>query len=221
MYVLYVYMSGEDDVYVAVWDIETQEAINDMPGRFRDDKIKLLNISCASIVKIPSKLCVDSADREKAMEASTTHTFWIDGVASESMESMVAMLVGAELVVGYNLCGFDWMVAKKYFVSFDEYDACLNKTHDVFSRVRDATGVWYKLDTLLQTNSLTSKTADGLQAIRWWKEGRREVLGEYCEVDTQQCARLSLLPGVNLGGGRRLPNFVFGTASALAALRAL
>lgn len=209
----------DDEPYVAVWDIETQNKIDEMPGRFREDKIKLLQISCASIVTIPSELCLYPSDRERAMEVSTTKTYWCDGEGAHSMDAMCAALKGAELVVGYNLAGFDWLSTKKYFSNQDDFKCCCEKTLDVFSRIRDATGVWFKLDQLLKMNGLATKTADGLQAIQWWADGERELLQEYCEVDTQQCARLALLPELELGAGRRLSNYNFGIASALAALR--
>lgn len=209
----------EEPAYVAVWDIETQDKIEDMRGRFRDDKIKLLQISCASIVKIPSELCLDAKDREKAMEMSTTVTYWVDGQGPESLDAMCDVLIGAELIVGYNLCGFDWLSCKKYFRSVEAFQRCCEKTLDVFSRIRDATGTWYKLDNLLKLNGLETKTADGLQAISWWKEQKRDILQEYCEVDTNQCARLALLPTLDLGAGRVLCNYNFGVASALSSMR--
>ena len=213
-------MLDENAPYVAIWDIETQKKIQDMPGKFREDKIKLLEISCASIVKIPSALCVSPDDRQRAMELSTTKTYWIDGERDASIQHMCDVLVDAELIVGYNLAGFDWLASKKYFSSLELYERCTAKTLDVFSRVRDATGKWYKLDTLLELNNLETKTADGLQAIAWWKNGQRDVLREYCEVDTQQCARLSLLPKLQLSSNATLPNYNFGVASALASIRA-
>ena len=167
----------EDGAYVAVWDIETQDKIQDKPGKFREDKIKLLNISCASVVKIPSGLCIDPEDRERAMEMAVTTTYWIDGYPAQSMgvaegsriddlNAMCAVLDGAEMIVGYNLAGFDWLVTKKYFRSEEAFQKCTAKTLDVFSRIRDATGVWFKLDNLLRLNGLDTKTADGLQVGR-------------------------------------------------------
>ena len=208
-----------NEEYVAVWDIETQDKIQNMIGRFREDKIRLLEISCASIVKIPCELCLDSANRERAMELSTTKTYWVDGEGDQSMEAMCSALKSAELVVGYNLAGFDWLSSKKYFSNQDDFRACCEKTLDVFSRIRDATGVWYKMDSLLKLNGLETKTADGLQAIAWWHEGERNLLKEYYECDTEQCGRLALLPELELGAGRKLSNYNFGIASALAALR--
>lgn len=208
------------DSYVCCFDIETQQKITDMPGRFRDDKIKLLDISCASTVMIKSDICLDPADRERAMESAVTKTFWVDGGSNgESLADMCALLTGAELIVGYNLAGFDWLTTKKYFSDSASYNSCREKTLDVFSRIRDATSVWYKLDNLLKINALQSKTADGLQAIQWWADGERELLKEYCEIDTQQCMRLALLPALHLGGGRTISNYNFGIASALASIR--
>jgi len=156
----------EDAPFVAVWDIETTGKIQDMPGRFREDKIKLLEISCASIVKIPSALCFDPADRERAMEQSTTTTYWCDGEGQRSLDAMCNALKGAELIVGYNLASFDWLSTKKYFANQDDFRTCCEKTLDAFSRIRDATGTWYKLDNLLKLNDLEAKTADGLQVGR-------------------------------------------------------
>lgn len=211
-------MSG--DAYVCCFDIETQNKITDMPGKFREDKIKLLDISCASIVKLPAELCLDPATRERAMEMATTTTYWIDGEGTQSMQAMCEALSGAELIVGYNLAGFDYLTTNKYFAQQDDFRRCCEKTLDVFSRIRDATGTWYKLNSLLQLNGLAMKTADGLQAIEYWAEGKRDVLQEYCEVDTQQCTRLALLPTLQLGAGRTLSNYNFGIATALISLRA-
>lgn len=157
---------AEEAAYVAVWDLETQNRIDEMPGRYREDKIKVLEISCASIVKIPSELCLDPAGRARAMELSSTTTYWVDGEGANSMAAMCEVLCGAELVVGYNLAGFDFLSAKKYFANTDDYRRCCEKTLDVFSRIRDATGVWWKLDRLLSMNGLATKTADGLQVKR-------------------------------------------------------
>lgn len=213
-------MNSETPPYVCIFDIETQQKINDMNGKFREDKIRQLSISCASVVKIPSELCLDPENAERAMEMATTKTFWVDGEGSESLEAMCKLLVKAELIVGYNLASFDWAVSKKYFRTFDDYNGCCERTLDVFSRVRDVTGKWFKLDSLLKLNHLETKSADGLQAIDWWKQGERELLKQYCELDTQLCARLALLPKLSLGGDRFLKNYNFGIASALVSIRA-
>lgn len=209
-----------DEPYVAFWDLETAERIDSMEGRFREDKIKKLTISCASVLTIPSELCTDPKDRERAIEMGTMRTFWVDGEGPTGLQAMVEVLCRAELTCGYNVAGFDWPVVNKYFQSKAAFHQCRCRSHDVFSRVRDSTAVWYKLDKLLNVNGLETKTADGLLAIKFWAEGNRVDLQSYCEGDVRQLARLALLPLLDLGGGTILPNHIHGIASALASVRA-
>ena len=213
-------MEGDDAPYVAFFDLETAERIDEMTGRYREDKVKQLTVSCASVLIVPSELCVDPKDREKAIEMGAMRTYWVDGEGSTSLQAMVDVLCRAELTCGYNVAGFDWPVLRKYFSSHTALQRCLARSHDIFSRVRDVTSVWYKLDRLLTVNGLETKTADGLMAIQWWKAGNREDLQLYCECDVRQMARLALLPSLDLGGGNSLPNHVHGVAAALASVRA-
>lgn len=216
-----MHSNGARPPFVAIFDIETQDKISDMPGRFRDDKIARLQVSCASIICVDSELVLDPDDAERAIELATMHTFWRDGDQRNGMAAMIELLDRAEMIVGYNLFGFDYTVVKKYYRSRAVFDAHRAKTHDIFSSLRDATGTWFKLDRLLELNGLGMKTADGLEAIAMWATGRREELREYCEGDVRQCARLGMLRSLDVDGvdGVRLPNYCFGIASALTALR--
>jgi DEAD/DEAH box helicase domain-containing protein len=38
---------------------------------------------------------------------------------------------------------------------------------------------------LVEQTLNTSKTADGLQALRWWKKGRINDIIEYCKMDVK------------------------------------
>ena len=95
------------------------------------------------------------------------------------------------------------------------------KTHDIFARLREATGFWYKLDNLLKENDVPAKTSNGLQAITWWQDGERALLQEYCEGDVKNLTKLAVKPQLKLPRTSfRAPNHVFGIASALASVRA-
>jgi hypothetical protein len=210
-----------EEPFVAVWDVETQQKIDDVHGRFRDDRIKKLSISCASVVLLRSELCMDPVSAPRALEEAKTRTYWIDGDVGNDVPAMVELLARAEVNVTYNGAGFDLLVLKQY-ADDAAFDAICTRSHDIFARVRDAQPGrrWPKLDTLLELNELPTKEADGLQAIRWWQEDKRELLQSYCESDTRSTAALGLLETVCVGVERRLPNAVFGIASALAARRA-
>jgi DEAD/DEAH box helicase domain-containing protein len=146
-------------------------------------------------------------------------TFWRDNDSTMSIASMIALLEGAELIVCYNGFGFDFPVIKKHYRSTEQYNAHLNKTHDIFTRVREVLGYWPKLDALLKSNNLELKTADGLEAIKMWEEGRRDELQAYCEADVRQCTRLALLPAICVPEGGSVSNHIGGIASALVSVR--
>ena len=210
---------SQNEPFVAVFDLETQDMISRAPGNRRDEKVASLQMSCASVFLISSDLAIRPEISERAVEMGNMKTFWRDGDRTNDVDAMIKILDDAELIVGFNLVGFDWLVMKKYYKNVSQFERHRQKTHDIFARVRDSTGVWFKLDRLLELNKLGSKTADGLAAIKMWEEGRRDDLKEYCECDVRQCARLGLLKSINVGVGVHLENYSFGIASAIASRR--
>jgi hypothetical protein len=210
---------GDGVEYVAVFDIETQDRIRRTSGSTRADQIALLQVSCASVLCIRSDLALDPTRAEEALEGAVMKTYWRDHDGETSLGRMVEALEHAELLVCYNGLGFDFPVLKKYYRSVEQYNTHTNKTHDIFLRVREVLGWWPKLDALLNANGLALKTADGLEAIKMWEEGRREELQTYCESDTRQCARLGLRETIRIPGGGHASNHTAGIASALASMR--
>ena len=207
-----------------VFDIETQNLINDMPAVDRESKIKLLEVSCLSYLVLPSdELLAGGARAERAVEDAAMHTLWRDedpdGLGP--FEPMLRAFDEAEVISTYNGCGFDHLAMIKYYCGDNRrYQRHMAKAHDCFSRLRDATEMWYKLDALLKENDIPTKTANGLVAIQWWNEGKRELLQEYCEGDVRALARLLALPQLKLPRTAFLaPNSMFGIASAIAAAR--
>jgi DEAD/DEAH box helicase domain-containing protein len=51
-------------------------------------------------------------------------------------------------------------------------------------------GFRVSLDNLASTTLKTSKSADGLQAVRWYKQGRMQEILEYCQQDVEVTRRL-------------------------------
>jgi DEAD/DEAH box helicase domain-containing protein len=49
--------------------------------------------------------------------------------------------------------------------------------------VHSRLGYRLSLDGLASTTLGTSKSADGLQALQWWKEGKLDQIIEYCTRD--------------------------------------
>lgn len=213
--------------FVVVFDLETKDRLPaGVYGRRREEAVKELNISVACAVTIPARLASDPRMEAEAMAASQSYTYWNRSLSS--MEGLLKLFDEAVAIVGYNIIGFDFPVLKRHYAHDSlgiRRHTHLEKSLDVFSKIRDVTGGWFKLDALLAENGLAAKTADGLQAIAMFAEGRFQQLEEYCLGDVQQCARLSLLPALNLPSTRgvatgiTLTNHSFGIASFLASLQ--
>lgn len=95
------------------------------------------------------------------------------------MADLVKELQGADLVVGYNLYHFDYRVMTQYT------DAPLSQlpTVDMLDVIHRALGFRVSLDSVASATLGVGKSADGLQAVRWWREGKIEEIFQYCEKD--------------------------------------
>ena len=212
-----------EDGFVLVYDIETQNLISEVPGRFRDEKIQNLDISCVCAVALPLALCRNPTHRQRAYEERAEYTFWYGSTdAGSRLADLLELFDKAYLIVAYNQMGFDALVLRQYYGSQLQYENHMTKQFDVFLGVKGAMTCerWPKLDWLLKLNGLEAKEASGLQAVEWWKSGTPEdleKLASYCLADVNLLSQLALLPTLNVGRARPLPNHCFGIASALAA----
>jgi len=63
-------------------------------------------------------------------------------------------------------------------------------TLDMMVEIQKRLGFRLKLDMLATATLQTGKSADGLQAVRWWREGRIDELFDYCQQDVEVTYRL-------------------------------
>jgi hypothetical protein len=206
---------------VVVFDIETQNKISDMLGADRLSQICNLQVSCLSYLVLDADRLFDPEDSQAAVEEAEMVTLWrdTDPDGNGPFERLFEAFDEAELICSYNGLGFDHPVLFKHCKKV-RAEAHLLKAHDAFSKLKENTGVWFKLDNLLKANGLETKTANGLDAIKMWNEHRRDELEAYCAQDTRALARLLALPELKLPRmATTAPNYLFGIASALAAHR--
>jgi hypothetical protein len=97
----------------------------------------------------------------------------------EELGELVAALAALPLVVGFNVKRFDYAVLRGQ-VDFDP--AALN-TCDMLEHVYNRLGYRLSLDHLAQATLGARKSADGLQALEWWKQGRLDDIVAYCTQD--------------------------------------
>jgi uncharacterized protein YprB with RNaseH-like and TPR domain len=105
------------------------------------------------------------------------------------MEELGKELVQADLVVGWNHMQFDYPVLQPYvFHTLAEQTINL----DMMLELETLLGFRLKLDTVASASLGTGKTADGLDALRWWQEHKKNgdfaplrKIAEYCAYDVK------------------------------------
>ena len=94
---------------------------------------------------------------------------------------LVDHLAGLDLVVGFNNKRFDNRVLSGYTtVRLDDLP-----TIDLLEEVSNHLGYRLSLDRLAEHTLGTNKSADGLQALKWYKEGKIREICAYCRQDVE------------------------------------
>lgn len=105
------------------------------------------------------------------------------------MERLGEELVRADLVVGWNHLHFDYPVLQPYiFHTLAEQTLNLDMMVDLEKKL----GFRLKLDSVATATLGTGKTADGLDALRWWQQHKKtgdfaplRKIAEYCAFDVK------------------------------------
>ena len=98
----------------------------------------------------------------------------------DKVGDLMQHLLSADAVVGYNLDRFDLTVLSPYSQHVNRI-----KTFDLAKDVWQRLGHRIALDKLAQSTLQRGKTAEGLQAITWYREGNWEALEAYCRADVE------------------------------------
>lgn len=104
----------------------------------------------------------------------------------KDVNALVDQLVKADLVVGFNVINFDYEVLSRYTVLDLAHTA---RTLDLLVEIEKVLGHRLSLDSVASATLGVGKTGDGLDAIRWWREGRLLEIAEYCCFDVK-CTKL-------------------------------
>lgn len=148
-------MNGKD---VVVFDLETKKEFAEIGGRDRTD---LLGVSVLGAYSY-------NQDKYFVFE-------------EQELSEFERMLANTGLLVGYNIKHFDIPVLQPY-ISFS-----LLKIHLLDMIFDPTTGAGFrpKLDNLARTTIGIAKSADGMQALRWYREGKIQEIKDYCLQDVK------------------------------------
>jgi DEAD/DEAH box helicase domain-containing protein len=111
----------------------------------------------------------------------------------EEIGALIEHLDKLDLVVGFNNKRFDNRVLSAY-TSFDLHSL---PTLDILEEVKNRLGYRLTLDHLTEHTLGIKKTANGLQALQWYKEGRLEEIISYCRQDVRITRELLLYGAEN------------------------
>lgn|SRR5574341_27343 len=138
------------------FDLETQHSFQEVGGR---ENTRLLRVSVA----------VTFSTAANAFKAYT----------EKDVAALIADLKAAERVIGFNLLQFDYQVLKYYTQERLSDLPTLDLLEDVYNKLGFRVG----LDALVNATLGANKSADGLDAIRWFREGKIDQLIAYCRDD--------------------------------------
>ncbi len=141
-----------------VLDIETQNLFSDVGGK---ENLTKLSLSVAGVYSYASNSFLTFAENE--------------------MPQFAKLLEETDLIIGFNINHFDLPILQKY-LSVD-----LNKIPalDIMNEVISKMGHRVSLDDLASNTLGKRKSANGLMAVQYWREGRIDELKKYCLDDVR------------------------------------
>jgi DEAD/DEAH box helicase domain-containing protein len=151
---------------IVYFDLETQRSFGDVGGFQHKDK---MGVSVAVTYST----------------ARGTYEIYAEG----EMDKLAEELIRADLVVGWNHMQFDYPVLQPYvFHTLAQQTINLDMMLDLETRL----GFRLKLDSVASASLGTGKSADGLDALRWWQQHKKtgdfaplRKIAEYCAYDVK------------------------------------
>lgn len=148
---------------IVFFDLETQRTFDEVGGRHNLSK---LGMAVAVIYD--------------------TSTSEYRSYTEDSVQELVEDLAQADLVVGFNLLGFDYPVLQPY----TDYPLHNLPTVDLLKHVHQRLGFRLPLQALAEATLGAGKSANGLQCVQWFREGQVDRVIEYCRRDVELTMQL-------------------------------
>ena len=145
--------------HLVVFDLETQRSAADVGGWNR--AYLMMGMSLGTVW-------------DSRQQAHTTYF-------EDDVEALLEHLQRADMVIGFNVIGFDYSVLRGYTT----FNFGTLNTLDILRDVHAQLGYRLSLDALGTATLDTPKAADGLQALRWYKEGRLDLIEAYCKHEVE------------------------------------
>jgi DEAD/DEAH box helicase domain-containing protein len=145
------------------FDLETQNLFEDVGGRD------------------PSRLRVACA----VTWSETRNDFVV--YWEKDVPALLLELKDAEEVIGFNILRFDYEVLKPYAAGTHLASV---RTLDLLVDIQRTLGFRLSLDSIATATLGTSKSADGVQSVKWFRAGELDKVAEYCKSDVDITRRV-------------------------------
>jgi len=99
----------------------------------------------------------------------------------EEFEKMWPIFENADMLIGYNSNHFDIPLLNKYYPG----DLTKIKSLDLLVEIKNSFGRRLRLETVAQATLGEGKSGHGLEATKWWKEGKKDLVKKYCLDDVR------------------------------------
>jgi len=144
-----------------VLDVETKQTLDEVGGYF------------------PEKLDITYVGT--CIREGQTGEGQLRGFFEKDFPELFQIMDQADVLIGFNIDGFDIPTFTKY------YPGDLKKlpTLDLMDRIKKSCGHRIGLDAVTKATFNLGKTGNGLDAIRYFKEGRFKELADYCLQDVK------------------------------------
>ena len=91
------------------------------------------------------------------------------------------ILERADMLVGYNSDHFDIPILNKYYSG----DLTKIRSLDLLAEIKNVLGRRLKLDSIAKATLGVRKSGHGLDAVKWWAEGKVDKVRKYCLDDVR------------------------------------
>ncbi len=150
-------MTKKNKLVKVVFDIETSNVFDDIGSND------------------PSKLDISVV----GVYDSTTDSYTAFEV--QEFDAMWPIFERADMLIGFNSDHFDIPLLNKYYPG----DLTKIKSLDLLVEIKNALGRRIKLDYVAEATLGINKSGHGLEAVQWWKEGKKDLVKKYCLDDVR------------------------------------
>jgi DEAD/DEAH box helicase domain-containing protein len=102
-------------------------------------------------------------------------------------QALIAELKSADRVIGFNTIKFDYEVLKPY--APNENLRAIRST-DMLQDIYRTLNFRLSLDSIARATLGTTKTADGVMSVEWFRKGELDKVAEYCKTDVDITRRV-------------------------------